>query len=218
LLALIVTGAGIAVGALRWTGESPYGSDNDEYRLVARSLVNGAGPVSAGEGTKYPVGYPLVLAACDALHLPVDGSALGLNALLVFVIAALVGWTTWTAAPWPLPWLAAFFVVTSSELWSSTFTIMPDVLFVALLALMLRVLWVRRSTRPASLTLCLSGLTLGMMMVRTAGLFMVVPATAGLLTGPPSQKRWAWLPGAVAVACIVLNLTLVASLPPHTTG
>src|SRR5262249_6688370 len=90
LLALIVTGAGIAVGALRWTGESPYGSDNDEYRLVARSLVNGAGPVSAGEGTKYPVGYPLVLAACDALHLPVDGSALGLNALLVFVIAALV--------------------------------------------------------------------------------------------------------------------------------
>ena len=138
--------------------------------------------------------------------------------MFVFAIAALVAFSA--AKPSSLlAWFsAAMFVVTSSELWSSAFSIMPDVLFVALAAFMLRVLWARRSIRGALVVGYLTTLTVGIMMVRSAGLFMVVPVVVGLLMGPREQKRWAWLPAAAAVACIILNTALVANLPPHTTG
>jgi hypothetical protein len=34
------------LGIARWTGEAPVGSDNDEYRLVARQLLGFDAPVA----------------------------------------------------------------------------------------------------------------------------------------------------------------------------
>jgi hypothetical protein len=43
-----------------------YGSDPDEYRLVAQSPIEKGTPEVAGvEGTKYPIGYPLLLILAD---------------------------------------------------------------------------------------------------------------------------------------------------------
>jgi hypothetical protein len=215
---LLVVAVGIGMAALRWTGELPYGSDNDEYRLVARSLLLGAGPLSAGEATKYPLGYPLLLAGIERLGLPLERTALTLNAILVFTIAALVAFNVSKTSSLLAWFSAAVFVVTSSELWSSVFSIMPDVLFVALVALMLTVLSARRSIRSAFVVVCVATLTFAMVMVRSAGLFMVVPAVLGLLTGPREQRKWAWLPAVVAIACLILSSALVASFPPHTTS
>lgn len=120
--------------ALRWTGQEPVGSDHDEYRMVAESLLAGEGPVVAGvEGTKYPLGYPLLLAGASAVGLPMTRFALALNVALAGVLVILV----WAASrsEGPLAALAAGgFVAVGVGLWSSVYAVMPDVALTAVVA------------------------------------------------------------------------------------
>ena len=135
LVLLVVLAA--ALGAARWTGQAPFGSDNDEYQLVARQLLDGHGPVVAGvEGSKYPFGYPAVLAVLDGIGLPLVDAALALNVALVAVAAGAAA-----VAARHLGALgsvvAAGVVLLSRPLWAASQSTMPDVLLTALVAVAL---------------------------------------------------------------------------------
>jgi hypothetical protein len=201
---------------LRNPGEPPFGSDHDEYRMVAQSLLAGNGPVVAGvEGTKYPLGYPLLLAALDVVGLPVTATALGLNILMLAAVVLVVGHLT---RPLQSRWAqlaAAVFVVGNVALWGGAFAVMPDVAITLLAALML---W--RMQRIATVRDVLTVAALGAVAtsVKSVGLLIAGAASVALLVRAGRLRWWFWVPGGAAVLAAAVQALWVAAYPDHTTG
>jgi hypothetical protein len=208
LAALVVV---VALGAARWTGQAPFGSDNDEYQLVARQLLELEGPVVAGvEGTKYPLGYPALLAALDAVGLPMVDTALSLNVVLVGVTAAGAALAARHLGPVAAV-VAAGVVVASRPLWAATQSTMPDVALTTVVAI--AVVWAAHR-RPLAM---LTGLAVAAAALKSVGLLLGVAATVALLA---QRRPWrqALLPAAAAGAITVAMTALTARYPEHTTG
>lgn len=221
LVALAVAAAVAgAWAAQRWSATLPFGSDNDEYRLVAEELAATGRPVVAGvEGTKYPIGYPLVLAALGAVGLPVTRAALVLNlGLVVGLAAAVVGAaravTAVTARPMAtVP--AAAYAVGGAGLWGSVFVTMPDLAFVVLAG---GVLWRTARLVTRGEVGIVVGLVVAATLLKSVGLVMAVAASAAVFVATPALRRLAWAPAAAATAVTVGLALLGRPYPEHTTG
>jgi hypothetical protein len=199
------------LGAARWTGQAPFGSDNDEYQLVARQLLELEGPVVAGvEGTKYPLGYPAVLAALDAVGLPMVDAALALNVLLVGATAAGAAFAARHLGAVAVV-VAAGVVLASRPLWAATQSTMPDVALTAVVAL--AIVWAAR-LRPLAVLTVLAAVAAAL---KSVGLLLGVAATVALLAQRRPWRR-AVLPVAAAGAVTVVMTVVVARYPEHTTG
>ncbi|MBW3574060.1 MAG: hypothetical protein KY450_04220 [Actinobacteria bacterium] len=207
----------VAIGVLlRSSGTPPFGSDNDEYRLVADELLSSGRPVVAGvEATKYPLGYPVVLAAFDLVGLPVTSSAIALNIVLVGALAVAVAVLARAAGPRVAAVPAAVYAVASPGLWGSVFVTMPDLAFVVVSAL---VVWragvlVRRGDVGV-----LAGLVGLATVLKSMGLLVALAAGVAVLFGPRALRRLAWVPVASGLALTAVMAALVAPYPQHTTG
>jgi hypothetical protein len=212
LLALAVVVGVLAV--LRWAGPEPFGSDNDEYRLLARSLWEDASLLVAGvEGSKYPVGYAFLLGALGRLGLPLTTSALVLNGVLVlaavtlaFVAARRLGLLAGLTA--------AAVLALSAELWDSYYTVMPDVALVAVV--IGGFAWLLRTPgRCDVLVLC--AFAGAATLLKTLGITLGVALGAALLTRA-GARRWAWAPPLAAVAVAGAQALAAARYPPAVTG
>ncbi len=213
---LVVPVAVVAGWALlRWSGTAPFGSDNDEYRLVAEELLRTGRPVVAGvEGTKYPLGYPALLALIDLVGLPVTEAALALNVALVVVLGGVVaalgrslGQRGWSVA-------AALWAVGGAGLWGSVFVTMPDVAFLVVFAAV--AFRLARLDTPAEVWV-LVALVVGATLLKSVGLLVGLAASVALLA-LPGLRRLAWAPGAAAVAVTAATAAFTARHPEHTTG
>ena len=218
VLTLALPLAVVAVFAvLRWSGVPPFGSDFDEYRLVAQELLDSGRPLVAGvEATKYPLGYPLVLASFDVLGLPVTATAMALNLALVGGLAGVVvalAWSVGRAVVAAVP--AAVYAVAGTGVWGSVYVVMPDLGFLVLAAL---VLW--RTARLASRrdVWVLTALVAGATVLKSTGLLLALAAGVAVVFGARPLRRLAWVPVAAGVALTGLMAALNAPYPEHTTG
>lgn len=127
--ALLVAGLFVAAAVVRWPAATPYGSDHDEYRIVAGQLADGRAPLVAGvEATKYPLGYPALLAAGRWLGVSAVTTAFALNIAAVAGVTGLAALATRRLGG--LAQLAAAgAVAVSPGLWDSVYSVMPDTLF-----------------------------------------------------------------------------------------
>lgn len=202
-----------SVAALRWTGYFPYGSDNDEYRIVAKTLVlKGTPSVGEIERSKYPLGYPALLAFPYALSLPVEPFALCLNILATVVLALM---TVSGPGGW-LPKLTAVIIALgSATLWSSVFSITPDVLLTLLAFWFVFVAERLRSHRVGvSTCVCIAAVLL-----KTAGIVLVVAVVVWLISSAPrSRSLRLAAPLVAALFVIAIQAFLGSHFPPHTTG
>lgn len=222
----------------RWPGWLPVGSDNDEYQLVAAALANLDPPVVAGvEGTKYPLGYPLVLVGFTWLGLPAGPAALALNLLALSVAVALVVWVvgrataTWPASP-GAGLAAGALVATSVSVWNDAYSVMPELLTLAVLAAVLAVvaggLQGRRLLAFSVLGVAAVLLkTLAAMVVVGGSLLLVAwawlrgrqGADTATLTGRSDGSPWPLLwPAAASVATVLAGMLVMRPYPDHTTG
>lgn len=204
----------VAWALLRWSGTAPFGSDNDEYRLVAEELLRSGRPLVAGvEATKYPPGYPLLLALLDLVGLPVTRAALALNVGLVVGLGALaVALTRSLGRVAAVP--AAVFAVGGAGLWGSVFVTMPDVAFLVAFAAV--AWWLTRVAATRDVWV-LVALVVAATMLKSVGLLIGLAASLALLTAP-QLRRLAWAPGAAALAVTVAAAASTAPHPEHTTG
>lgn len=215
---LALPGAVIALWAvLRWSGVAPFGSDFDEYRLVARELLDSGRPLVAGvEATKYPLGYPLILAAFAAVGLPVTASAMALNLALVVALAAVVvalarsaGRSARAAVP------AAVYAVAGTGVWGSVYVVMPDLGFLVLAAL---VLWRTGRLAERRHVWVLTALVAGATLLKSTGLLLAVAAGVAVVFAARPLRRLAWVPVAAGVVLTGLMAAFNAPYPEHTTG
>lgn len=208
----------VVLGAASWTGVAPFGSDNDEYRLVARQLLHLDGPVVAGvEGTKYPVGYPAVLAVMDAAGLPPVRAALALNVVLLGVAAALTGLVARHRGAVAAV-AAGGVVLVARPLWVATQSTMPDVALTAVVAGTLALL--AASSPARRLAIGLAALAVVATALKSVGLLLGLAASASLLWHHRGTKERAWLlaPAASALAVTAVTALVVGRYPEHTTG
>ena len=206
----------VAWALLRWSGTWPFGSDNDEYRLVADELLESGRPVVAGvEATKYPLGYPLVLALLDALGLPVTRAALALNLALVVALAAVVVQLARSLGQRMAAIPAAVYAVGGAGLWGSVFMTMPDLAFVVAAA---AVLWWVGKLRSARDVWVLVALVSAATLLKSVGLLVGVTASVAVVFAPRPLRRLAWAPTAAALAVTAAMAGLNAPHPEHTTG
>lgn len=206
----------VAWAVQRWTATMPFGSDNDEYRLVAGELVASGRPVVAGvEGSKYPLGYPLVLAGLDAVGLPVTRAALALNLTLVVTLAAVVAGTARTLGRRVAAVPGALYAVGGAGIWGSVFVTMPDLAFVVVTA---AVLWKVGSLRGARDVWVVVALVVVATMVKSVGLLVAVAASVAVAAGAGRVRHLAWAPLAAAALTTVATALFVAPYPEHTTG
>lgn len=214
--ALLVLAIAVVCAAARWSGELPVGSDHDEYLLVGERLRRGDGPLVAGvEGSKYPLGYPLVLALLGLLRLPVEQSAMVVNGVALVAAAAV---SALTVRRLGLPRLGAFtaavYVAASPLLWGSAYVVMADVLLVLLVALTLFVLVGAERGRDV---LVLGALVAAATALKSVGLLLALGVSAGLLLRP-GLRRWCVLPVVAGLAATVVSARAVTAYPEHTTG
>ena len=202
------------LGVLRWAGPYPFGSDHDEYRMLATNLWHGAGPVVAGgvEGTKYPLGYALIIGAPAALGLPLTATALVLNGVLLLGTAALV---LGVARRFGLPAavLGTATLALSPPLWDSFYSVMPELALVAVVAGAFAWL-LREPGRHDVVVLCL--LAGAATALKTLGVTLALALGAALLTR--GRRRWAWAPPLAALAVIGAQAVWLARFPAATTG
>ncbi len=236
LLGLV--GVVLAVG--RYPGGLPIGSDNDEYLDVGSRLAALEAPLSAGvEGTKYPLGYPLVLAALERLGLPPGPAAQTLNVLALVAAVALVGWIVGratTAGPArPVAGLtAAGVLVASTALWRDVYSVMPEILTVLIIVAALGLVARPPTTRRVAL---LTGLAVAAVLLKTLALLVLGGLVGGALLWAlassrgggadrpdPSTHRdrpvwWGWLlPPGAALVVVAAGSLFAGRYPPHTTG
>ena len=204
-----------AWGFLRWSGTFPFGSDNDEYRLVASELLRSRRPVVAGvEGTKYPLGYPLVLALLDVVGLPVTRAAMALNLALVVGLAAVVVALTRSLGRRLLAVPAAVYAVGGAGLWGSVFVTMPDIAFLVVFATV--AWWTTRLRSPRDVWV-LVALVVVASLLKSVGLLVGLAATLAVLA-IPGLRRLAWAPATGAGVVTTAMAVLTAAHPEHTTG
>ncbi len=240
-VAVALLAVGIAYGRARWPGALPIGSDNDEYLLVGRALSRFEAPVVAGvEGTKYPLGYPLVLAVFEWLRLPTATAALVLN---VAALAATVGLLAWlvgrpqpgTDGGWsPGAGLAAGgVVVTSVAVWNDVYSVMPELLLLLVVTALLVVLSRPFDRRTALLVTAVAIVAVGLktlailLVLGGAGLAWLAvlrrrrvaadaaPPPTDAADAAPGRVLW---PAAGAVGVVGLGLLAMRPYAEHTTG
>lgn len=237
-LALALPLALVALWAvLRWSGTPPFGSDFDEYRLVARELLDSGRPLVAGvEATKYPLGYPLILAAFSVLGLPVTGTAMALNLVLVGALGAVVvalSWQTGHVATANRPVEgspgatsrarrggvaavpAAVYAVAGAGVWGSVYVVMPDLGFLVLAGL---VLWRTSELTAPRHVWQLSALVAGAVLLKSTGVLVALAAGVAVFFAGRSLRRLAWVPVAAGVGLTGLMAAFNAPYPEHTTG
>ena len=166
---------------------------------MAEELLASGRPVVAGvEGTKYPLGYPLVLAGIDALGLPVTRAALALNLALVVALAGVVAGTARSLGRRVAAVPSALYAVGGAGIWGSVFVTMPDLAFVVVTGL---VLWWSGRLRRHRDVLVLAGLVVAATLLKSVGLLLAVAASAAVVACAPPLRRLAWVPiGASAAA------------------
>ena len=205
----------VAFAFAAWTGVLPFGSDNDEYGLVARSLLDDGTPVVGGvEGTKYPLGYPLLLALFQLLRLP-ELAPIVANYLLIGATAVVVARTVAQRHSWFAQAAAATFVAVNVALWGTVNSLMPDVLITFLAALLLWAVVRIRSVRglPLLAAVCFAATS-----VKTAGVLLAGAASTALLFAEKSLRRWFLLPGAVGLLALGIHTLVVRPYPEPATG
>jgi len=201
---------------LRWSGVAPFGSDNDEYRLVAQELADSGRPLVAGiEATKYPLGYPLFLAGLELVGLAVTPLAVAANLALVLALAGAVVLVARDAAVPAAPLPAALFAVAGAGLWGSVYVVMPDLAFVVVSGL---VLWQAGRLRTTPQVWLLSGGVAVAVLLKSQGLLLAPAAALAVVVAGRPLRRWAWAPlaagGGLTGAMAALNLPYAE----HTTG
>ena len=215
----VVVPAVVVIGAwavVRWSGTWPFGSDNDEYRLVAEALREAGRPVVAGvEATKYPLGYPLLLAVLHVARLPVTAAAVAVNLGCLVALAALVARLATAVGRGGGALPAAVWAVAGAGLWGSVFVTMPDLAFVAVTAAVLLVVGRVRTAREAWV---LAGLVGAATLLKSVGLLVALAASVALVWAGPAARRLAWAPTAVSLALTAAMAALSAPHPEHTTG
>ena len=213
VLAVLAAVTGV-LAAVRWAGPEPYGSDNDEYRLLASSLWDDGTLLVAGvEGSKYPLGYSFVLGALDRVGLPITPTALVLNGVLIAAIAGLC----YLAARRLVAVAgvaAAGAILLSGALWDSFYAVMPDV---ALAALVIGAFcWLlRQPGRYDVVVLC--AFAAGATLLKTLGITLAAALGAALLARA-GARRWSWAPPVAAVAVAGLQALAAGRYPPSVTG
>ena len=215
--------AGLAVGALlfgvfaaaRWTGVIPFGSDNDEYPLVARALLDSGTPVIAGvEATKYPLGYPLVLALFEALRLPAL-TGIVLNFVLVAATAFVMVKALERTHTRFARFAAASFVLVSTGLWGAATSFMPDVMITFLSALLLAAVVRMRSVNDVVVVSVIAFVATSM---KSVGVLLAGAASTAVLLGERVRRRWFLLPGVAGLLALVVHALIVRPYPEATTG
>ena len=258
VVAVVLAGAIVAYARVRWPGYLPFGSDNDEYQLVGQALASFEAPLVAGvEGTKYPLGYPALLAVVEWLRLPVAPTALGFNLAALTATTALVAWVGgrgWPAASGtgssarieqPGAGLAAgAVVVTSVTVWDDVFSVMPELLLLAVVAAMVATLDAPLTRRRLGL---LTALAVIAVLLKALAILLIVGglAVVALLVWRDRQQDGPDLTGELArsavttgaaraepgvtvtrvlrpagwaVLVVVAGLLATIRLPDHTTG
>jgi len=231
VVAVALLAVGVTYARLRWPGLVPTGSDIDEYQLMGRALASFEAPLVAGvEGTKYPLGYPLVLAVIEWLRLPVQATAIGLNLAALASATGSVAYVAGRPAPGhaasPGAALAAGGVVVASvAVWSDVYSLMPELLLLAVVGLLL--VTVAEPLHTERLT-ALIGLALAAVLLKTLALLLVVGGCVGVwlaagrrpaLAAPERGTRIRVLvPAAAATFVTALGMLAMRALPPHTTG
>ena len=237
----VVAAALLAIGVVyaraRWPGYLPIGSDNDEYQLAGRALAAFEAPLIAGtEGTKYPLGYPALLAALEWLGLPVAPTALALNlvavAVTVGLLSHLAGRATSTSPASPGAALATGAVIaTSVSVWNDVYSVMPEMALLVTVAAMLTTLQQPLVGRPLVTFVVLAVIavlfkTLAiLLLIGGCGLVWLFAHRRGGLVndGPeppadPMIRTRALLPAGAALVTALAGLVAGRSLPEHTTG
>jgi hypothetical protein len=209
----------VAMAVLRWTGQAPYGSDNDEYRMLAEALYTTGQPLVAGvEGSKYPLGWSLLLGAFEQLGLDITATAFVLNVAFLAGTVAVV----WLIARRYGPLAAAagaLAVAVGASLWSSVYVVMPDAaLTFVTAAAFWAVLHLDDDRRPMRWHVgWLTALAAAAVLLKTVGLVLAGALTVALFLRP-WLRRWSWLPVTVGLALTAAQAALIAPYPEHTTG
>jgi hypothetical protein len=182
--------AAVVLTWIRWAGPAPFGSDNDEYRMLANSLWWHAAPTVAGvEASKYPFGYSLFIGLPARLGLPITGTALVLNAVIAGIVVLLVYFTSRRLGV-VAALVAAAAILTSPELRTAAYTVMPD----AAVALVVigAFAWLLR--RPSVYDpWVLATFAFAASMLKSLALTLGIALAAALLTRG-TQRRWALAP------------------------
>jgi hypothetical protein len=203
------------LASVRWAGPAPFGSDNDEYRMLARSLWEDGNAVVAGvEGTKYPLGYSAVLGALEQVGFAITQTALVLNAVLlaatvagVYLCSRRFGRVAAVAG--------ALALAASVPLWRSFYAVMPDVALVAIV--LAGFAWLLRRPSGWADVVALSAFSGAAVLLKTMGATLAVALAAALLTRP-GQRRWAWAPLATAGGLVAAQSVLLSRYPEPVTG
>ena len=239
VVVVVLAGVAVAFAVARWPGWLPIGSDNDEYQLVGSALAAFEPPVVAGvEGTKYPLGYPFLLAVFEWLRLPVAPAAIALNLVSVAVTAGLVAWVAGRATPTtpasPGAALAAGGVVVSSvAVWDDAFSVMPEMLTLAVMAAMLAVIAVDHPEDLGPRLRILTVLAVAAVLLKTLAALVLVggvilvalwslwvrdrAAARGWGADAPGALR-PLVPAAWATVVVLAGMLLMRPFPEHTTG
>ena len=215
--ALAVLLGGVAyLALLRWTGHYPFGSDNDEYRMLAQSLWSHARPVIdfGVEGTKYPFGYAFVLGGLAWVGLPLTATALVGNLALVLGIVVLTWWVGRSLHPVG-GWFGAALVGVSPSIWSSVYVVMPDLALVAVT--LVAFAWLLRDPGRRDVAV-LTVLAVAAAALKTVGVVLGGALAVALWRRGGRDRRWSWLPALAGVAVTAVQALLVAGYPEHTTG
>lgn len=206
----------VAFAVVRWTGVLPFGTDNDEYPIVARALLSTGTPVVGGvEATKYPLGYPLLLALFEALRLPALTAVVVNFALVAATVVVVVKTLEATNHGGFAKLSAAAFVVVNVALWGSTTSLMPDALITFLSALLLLAVVRMRNVTGVAVV---SAISFAATSVKSVGVLLGGAASFALLFGDKALRRWFLLPGAAGVVALVLHALIVRPYPEATTG
>lgn len=205
----------VVLAVLRWSGQPPFGSDSDEYQMVAEAIWSTGKPLVAGvEGTKYPVGWPLVVGALDRVGLPLPGAALVLNVLFVAGAVTVVWYVAARRFGTVAGGVAGLLVALSPTLWDSVYVVMPDAALTLVMALAVAAIVRIEDERRVW---WLVGLGVLVAALKTVG--VVIAGMLGLaLLLRPRVRRWFWAPPAAALVVTALQALWTAGLPEHTTG
>ena len=220
-LAVIIGLLGLVamLAALRWTGQVPFGSDHDEYRMLATALWEQGQPVIAGvEGSKYPFGYSLVLGVFEQLGLSMTALAMVVNLALVGVLVLCAWWIGRQHGRAPGA-VAGLLVGVSPTLWDSVYVVMPDLALTAVtVAAFAWVLGLDDRAGPAwRVALVAAGVAVVAVGLKTFGLLLAGALTVALFVRP-RWRAWSWVPTVAGLAVAGLQALAVAGYPEHTTG
>ena len=205
-----------AFAIVRWTGVLPFGTDNDEYPLVASALLNSGTPVVGGvEATKYPLGYPLLLALFEMLRLPALTAVVANYAFVAGTVIIVIKSLQATEHGRFARLAAAVYVVANASLWGSTASFMPDTLITFLSALLLYAIVRLRTVKDVAIISLIAFVTTS---VKSVGVLLAGAASFALLLGPRMLRCWFLLPGAAGVLALVTHALIVRPYPEATTG